>query len=382
MTFLQNIFSIKNEIVCGKKYKVITICGIKFQLINKAKILLQNRDINKKLVKYKYVHLMKNDKFNKPFVDFLNKYFDANEHLVLCKRRHKHPFPQGDNVIEVISIEGLDFSHNDKIICHSLFDEERIEYLYNHPDILKNKAYWAIWGGDLYNAVRDEKNDFVRENFKGYLTDFDKDVAIKKYHLEGKPFYCIHAIFPITLDMIKNAIGTVQKKDYIQIQVNNSCDDTILEMLDILSKFKDENIRISTVLSCGKNEYRDEIIAKGKELFGDKFGYIKDYMSPDEYAKSLARNDILILNQNRQQGVGNTVASLTMGKKVYIKSDISSYGNLIEFGTQVFDTKTIADLSFEEFIRNDNTESSKKNALKFFDDEYKASLWRDIFNAK
>ena len=30
--------------------------------------------INEDISKYKYVHIMYNDKFNKPFVDFLNKY--------------------------------------------------------------------------------------------------------------------------------------------------------------------------------------------------------------------------------------------------------------------------------------------------------------------
>ena len=45
---------------------------------------------------------MFNDKFNKPYVDFLNKNFGKNEHLILCKKWFsEHPFPLGENVIEI-----------------------------------------------------------------------------------------------------------------------------------------------------------------------------------------------------------------------------------------------------------------------------------------
>ena len=40
----------------------------------------------KLLARAKYVHLIHNDKFAKPFVDFLNRNFPPEEHLVLCKR--------------------------------------------------------------------------------------------------------------------------------------------------------------------------------------------------------------------------------------------------------------------------------------------------------
>ena len=105
-------------------------------------------------------------------------------------------------------------------------------------------------------------------------------------------------------------------------------------------------------------------------------------MAPNEYTQYLAQNDILILNQNRQQGVGNTNASIALGKKVYIRSDVSTYNKLKEFGIQVCDTKTIHNMNFDEFTRNNYMEINKKNALKFFDDEYKALLWKAVFDAE
>lgn len=331
----------------------------------------------------KFVHLMFNDKFNKPFVDFLNSNFNSKEHLILCKKVFdQYPFPLGENVIKIDRFKKLNFNKCKKIICHSLFDNELVEYLYNHKKILKEKAYWVIWGGDLYNAPRDEKNDFVRKNLKGYLSDFDANYAQIKYNLSNKQFYCVHAIFPITLKMIKNAKHSYKDCDYIKIQINNSCDKSTLGMLDNLAKFANENIRICTILSYGDMKFKSEIIKKGKEIFGNKFEYIEEYMSPQNFANHLAKNDILILNQNRQQGVGNTIASIALGKKVFIKKEISTFSSLNDFGIKIFDSNEIANLTFEELIRNRDADISKDNASKFFNNKYKASLWREVFNAK
>ena len=45
-------------------------------------------------------------------------------------------------------------------------------------------------------------------------------------------------------NFIKNPI----KHDGLRIQINNSCDESTLEMLEILSKFKDENITITYII--------------------------------------------------------------------------------------------------------------------------------------
>lgn len=155
----------------------------------------------------KFVHLMFNDKFGKPFVDFLNANFDTKDHLVLCKKWFEFPFPQGENVVDISRYEGLDFSKNDKVICHSLFDGELIDYLYAHKDTLQQRAYWCIWGGDLYEPIKDEKNDFVRENFRGYISDVDGDIDVlqQKYSIKNKFFYRATYTFPVTMDIINNA---------------------------------------------------------------------------------------------------------------------------------------------------------------------------------
>ena len=329
----------------------------------------------------KFVHLMFNDKFNKPFVDFLNSNFNSKEHLILCKKVFdQYPFPLGENVIKIDRFKKLNFNKCKKIICHSLFDNELVEYLYNHKKILKEKAYWVIWGGDLYNAPRDEKNDFVRKNLKGYISDTDGDcqIAMKKYQsfpeiIEGG------YTFPITAKMLSKTKHIT--KDFIQIQINNSSDDTTIEMLEILSRFKNENIRVTTILSYGKTEFKKQIIQKGKKLFGSKFTYIENYMEPQEYSQHLAQNDILILNQNRQQGLGNSFASLALGAKLFIKSEITTYQHFNSRNIKVFDTNKIKDFTFEEFCSYEDEikDNNIKKTKIFFENDYLKSLWINVF---
>ena len=349
------------------------------KLFKKIKKYFDNLKIQNKINKAKYIHLMFNDKFNKPYVDFLNDNFNQEEHIVLCKRWFKeHLFPEGANVFEIEKLKSFKFNKASKIICHSLFDVDLIDYLYEHQDILKDKAYWCIWGGDLYNAPRDEKNDFVRQNFKGYvaLVQGDELIAKEKYNSLSETFFAPY-LFPINeriLDEIQPA-----KKDFIKVQINNSCDDTTLEMLDVLSKFKNENIKITTILSYGKMQFKDEIVKKGKEIFADKFEFVEKYMNAEEYAQHLAQNDILILNQNRQQGVGNTIASACLGTKIYIKENISTNKFLNNVGIKIYNTENLHSSSFEELIKYDYKDETIITAKEYCSETYIANKWKDFF---
>ena len=128
-------------------------------------------------------------------------------------------------------------------------------------------------------------------------------------------------------------------------------------------------------------EYKQRIINKGKELFGDRFEYIDKYLPSGEYASYLSENDILILNQNRQQGFGNVVASLYLGKKVYIKSDISLYEYFKNNGVKIYNTNDICSMEFDEFIANNSSVQNQNGVLKFFDEKYLAKLWGEFFDA-
>ena len=155
------------------------------------------------------------------------------------------------------------------------------------------------------------------------------------------------------------------------------------QMLDILAKFKNETISIICPLSYGDKEYAVKIKDYGLELFGDKFVPLMEYMSPVKYANILGKVDIAVFNHNRQQATGNIEILAYLGKKIFIRSDISSWNHyVVRDKCTFFDTKKIEGMSFEEFIDNplEAIETNEKYFLKIWDINHVVSLWKKIMN--
>ena len=86
--------------------------------------------------------------------------------------------------------------------------------------------------------------------------------------------------------------------------------------LDALSRFANEDIKIYAPLSYGDDAYRDEVISYGRELFGDKFVPVTEFMERSEYISFLTKISIGVFNYDRQQGLGNIHLLMRMGAKV------------------------------------------------------------------
>lgn len=344
------------------------------------------RNINRHINSDSIVHLMFNDKFLKPYVDFLNKYFNSQKHIILCKRWFdKYPFPEGENVFEIKSFDYIDLMRAKKIICHSVFDHEIIEKFYQEQQLL-NKTCCVVWGGDFTSRKKDisqSKDIFVLGNFSQYIGGIDEPIVRKMYNISDKQifFRSVRYIFPLNKNILDNVAPT--KKNYIQIQLGQSAQESILDSMDLLYKFKDENIMIVVILSYGGDGVlENEIIKKGIALFGDKFKYIDNYMSPEDYAKHIANNNILIINDDHQTAFGNTTAHLYLGKKVFIRSDIPTGDFLLDnYDIHVYPTENINKLSFKEFTENPFAQSNRNNSLSFFDTNCIAKEWQKVFES-
>lgn len=382
---LQKIFSVKNDL--RTNHKVATVLGIKIKFY-------YNKDRNYPFIKrmhvpdkYKYIHVMNNGIHSVNIIKFMNKYFDSNEHcfifpfVMLSKTKSQLP-PNLKNVFYT-PLNNVDIHNINKIIIHGLFDSLLINFLYKNKQFLK-KTYWFIWGGDLYAAKNTKADNYVRKHLTGIITAFDKEVYEKKYG-KCKKFY--YATYPhdMTEDMI---VKNNKDKNYIHIQVNNSADETTLEMLDILSKFKNEPIKISTILSyktVGQKDVQMQIMKKGYETFKDKFNPIIEFMPKEKFANHLASVDIYISNQNRQQGNGNASFVCAFGGghggKVFTKKGTSVYEEYNKLGIKYFDTDTIKNLSFDEFVAYDLQTKEKTIALlkERMKDETKVRQWDKVF---
>lgn len=355
----------------------------------------------------KYLHIMRNDKFINPFIDFINKNFSKEENTffiidgletikVLNEKNVEWYISKGRKLkgilkkiilflqLPILYIKLFNYCRKcEKIYLHGLFDPRITTFLYIFRFFLK-KSYWIMWGGDLYSYNERKKKsvfhtieDYVKGNAKGYISYMDGEFRLAKKWFKAKGEFYHSFTYPSNLykevDLKRN------EKNELWIQIGNSADSSNnhFEILEKLSKFKDMNIKLFCILSYGGNEeYKKQVIRKGSELFKDKFFPILNFMEFKEYMRFLSSLDIAIFAHNRQQGFGNITSLLSMKKTVYLKEKISTFEmlNEMKIGIKSFDRFTALE-KFDENILENNRRIIKEN----FSEEKLIEQWKNIF---
>lgn len=307
------------------------------------------------------------DKFNVPFIDFINNNFDKDLHefIFLQKPIYKYGMTKEYDVIwidkklKVIELEKKLYK-SEKIIIHGLWDKPFLLLLFLQPWILK-KCYHVMWGGDFYFP---EKQIWIKKQVIKKIGHFvtyvrgDYESVQKWYGSKGK----YHECFMYLSNIYKDYEIKINQNESINIQLGNSADpsNNHLEVLEELTKYKDENIKIFTPLSYGDQTHAKIVISKGKELFGDKFVPLTEFMPFEKYLEFLGEIDIAIFAHKRQQAMGNTITLLGLGKKVYMRNDINTWQFFKDISIKVFDVKNIEIDLIDEQIRKKNQEKIKE----------------------
>lgn len=356
----------------------------------------------------KNYHIMVWDKYINEYIDFINENFNRSEHIFLVIKgkalsRMKGKVVQYENVIlfednysSILNIKRI-ISKADNVILHSLFNMKINYMLFLNKSIIR-KSNWIIWGGDLYyfkyrkRSLKSNLKEVIRKRIISNLREItaiikgDYNLAIEVYGGNALYNYASY-ILPVNFAMLDKVKDTSRNKsDDIYIQVGNSADKTNnhVEILHCLEKYKNNNIKILCPLSYGDKEYAREIINLGKSIFGDKFIEITKYLSPEEYSEVLSKVDIAIFNHERQQGLGNILALLYLGKKVYIRSDTTPWEYFINKDIKAYDTLRINLQTFEEFSElGNNINTSNIKVLKHeFSNENYINMWTSVFTNK
>ncbi len=332
----------------------------------------------------KILHIMLNEKFMAPYIEFIRDNFDFEEHTFVFiggVPENTYHIPQYDNVIvfdrdltKKINLFKLSkqlkpyLENAEKVIIHSLFIHNIIDVLLVNQRFLQ-KCHWIIWGGDLYDyrkRIHTLSGKFYNyrmkkaiSGFGGFITRLkgDYELAQKWYGAGGK----LYESFAYPSNLYKEYEITEKTHDTLNIQIGNSSDpvNNHEEIFDKLEKYKDENIKIFVPLSYGPKEYADEMIRLGREKFGDKFYPLTDFMSLEKYLDFLADIDIAIFNHKRQQAMGNIITLLGLGKKVYIRDDITPWTWFQELKLNISNVKEL-DLS----LLDDTSKEKNREIIK------------------
>jgi dTDP-N-acetylfucosamine:lipid II N-acetylfucosaminyltransferase len=143
-------------------------------------------------------------------------------------------------------------------------------------------------------------------------------------------FYGNKTVYALDNKPIFNDESSLHSSKCLNILIGNSANDSNnhIDALHALMSFKNENLRLILPLNYGQNEgkhgfwYRNQVIKEAKKIFGEaKILALTDMIPFTEYQNLMNSVDIAIMNHNRQQAVGNIIALLAQGKKVYMKTD-------------------------------------------------------------
>lgn len=123
-----------------------------------------------------------------------------------------------------------------------------------------------------------------------------------------------------------------------EILVGNSATITNnhLEIFKLLSGLDLGGRKIIVPLSYGNSDYRDLIIKKGHEYFGEQFYPLVDFVSLENYNNIIANCSVVVMGHRRQQGIGNTATMLYKGARVFLDEASTAFDFFTKLGAVIF----------------------------------------------
>lgn len=121
------------------------------------------------------------------------------------------------------------------------------------------------------------------------------------------------------------------------ILVGNSATPTC-NHLDAFSVLRDLDLhdrRIVVPLSYGDPEYADAVATAGRQMFGDRFVPLLQFLPMQEYYALIARCGTLIMNHVRQQGCGLAAFALASGARVLLRKENLLYDFFVNRGADI-----------------------------------------------
>jgi dTDP-N-acetylfucosamine:lipid II N-acetylfucosaminyltransferase len=316
------------------------------------------------------VHLCVQEKFIAPFIALVRENFPGQRHLFFVSGKgDTFPLPEDEGVIRITSIAGRlaalkSLYAAKKIILHGLYDAKFLYLLALQPWLLK-KCWWKTWGDDLYQyldtnrsrkgAFKERVRRFVIRRMAYVIAYLPGDYELVKqwYGSRAERVDCL-----MYLSNVVHPAPDLPRKDstVTAIQVGNSAyqRNRHADALERIAAFRDQDIEVYAPLSYGPRPHALEVAEQGRALLGDRFFPLLEFMDFDSYRAFLAKIDIAVFNNERQQAMGNIIALLGLGKTLYLRRTTTTWSLLESIGIKVFDAEhfSLRQLAPDERERN------------------------------
>ena len=308
-------------------------------------------------------HLLHVSTYPEKFLRFLVKnstYFNLEEHHFIIETNDKQIFwteilsrihysltRKGWGIYWALRRVGK----KDKIIVHYLGNPRHL-LLFSLVPRLARQMVWSVWGGDAYFS------QIIKESWKYRFYEVmrkrviplipwitcvvkgDYEFIMNNYDTRASYLYSVYPsdvndeAFARLCESCPEASGNV-------VLIGNSADpsNNHEQVLSALVAYKEQIAKILVPLMYGgTKDYVSRVIAQGQRLFGEKFTPLTHFLPSDDYARILCKAKVLVLNHSRQQGLGNAFVVLALKRKVYLRSDITSYDYFGKLGIKIHDT--------------------------------------------
>ena len=351
----------------------------------KSKILLLKKLMNSKNNNFNpIVHIATDEKFIDTAYEIYEDTFPRKNLFVILTKNENHEvkyLSKGKeyNFISldkeyINKIEDLTFEAN-LIVFHGMNYHQALIALNLNK---KNKKYlWTVFGAEVYNntciynkaavgemtynsfvfSLKKWIKDKIRPYYYLFLKGNEEPDEVVKKSLQLMDFAAI--LYKEELDkfldlgIIKTEIKHIKftyypldkiiskKSSFVNapnILLGNSASfsNNHLEAFEVLKKLDLKSQNIITPLSYGNKKYADKIIEIGKRKLGDNLQPLTEFIPLSEYQKILLGCGIVIMNNYRQQAVGNVVNAIYLGAKVYLSNKNTLYHYLKRIGCHVF----------------------------------------------
>ncbi|AEF04198.1 TDP-N-acetylfucosamine:lipid II N-acetylfucosaminyltransferase [Alteromonas naphthalenivorans] len=328
------------------------------------------------------LHIMTLEKFTPLFIHFVEENIGCRGHkfVFITSKRFQYGLEEKDNA---------EFLHTDadfcklrnymfeaeKIILHSLKRDKVHKILRLEPALLA-KSIWVMWGGDFYSPSS-YNNDhlYVIKNVPYMVNILDEEITMVQriYGCKGKHIRTF--FYNTTLYSPKSITITKKKKTPLHIMLGHSAvpENRHIQYLEVL-KQKDDGqfiVKCPLVYPNSNEDYKVQVIEKGKSLFGARFEPLLEFMPLDDYLLWMETVDIAILPSSRQHGMGNLVNLLGSGKKVFIDDSVSTWSFFKRLGVSLY---SLEELEFTA-LNNDIAADNHKTIAGYFSKE---RLTRDL----
>lgn len=359
----------------------------------------------------KIVHVVAHDKFTAGYINFMKICMKEYDHIFIVSNYSamgsegvKGRLIDERNVIRWSTLKEIAFGKEirnvlldcDKVILSGFFCME--EFCVFWPGKIFKKAYIHLWGGDFYELRNfipltqwhRRVNRMLRKRcFRKcagviFLIEGEYEKFYEITHIKKSKNYV--AMMPgdpqEELPFKQYRSGSVNEITKIIIGNSATEENCHIEVFQMLKRFSREKMEIYCPLSYGNVSYGDKVIEEGKKIFGEKFHAMKTWMSQEDYYRFLSTCDIGIFNNDRQQGMGNIVAMLFLGKKVFLRAGVSMYDDYIARGFKIYPVLEINELNFDQLKEFDNYEHNIQVADEWNYMEESVEAWRKVFEAQ